>query len=63
MTQNLSVPTIVGMLSEIGASTTRVRGKRFREQGRWQLPLDEFKPSDYSVPEEGTCGEEDLENG
>jgi len=49
--QNLSVKTVAAMLSAIGATTVRVRGKKIREQSRWELPLNEFDPADYTVPE------------
>ncbi|MGI8958552.1 MAG: hypothetical protein ACR2IV_02095 [Bryobacteraceae bacterium] len=46
--QNLSVMAIVGMLSSLGAKSTRVRGRNFKEQSRWLLPQKEFDPADYS---------------
>jgi hypothetical protein len=46
--QNLSVIAIVGMLSSLGAKSTRVRGSKFKEQSRWLIPLNEFDPADYS---------------
>lgn len=49
--QNLSVKAVAAMLSAIGATTVRVRGKKIREQSRWELPLNEFDPADYTVPE------------
>ena len=49
--QNLSVRSVAAMLSAIGAKAVRVRGKKIREQSRWELPLEEFDPSDYFVPE------------
>lgn len=51
--QNLPVRAVAAMLSAIGATTVRVRGKKIREQGRWELPLNEFDPQDYLVPEGG----------
>jgi hypothetical protein len=45
--QNVSIKAVVGMLSAIGAKVMRVRGKRIREQTRWELPIDDFKPSDF----------------
>jgi hypothetical protein len=49
--QNLSVRAVAAMLSAIGASMVRVRGTKIKEQSRWNLPLDEFDPADYSMPE------------
>jgi hypothetical protein len=48
--QHISIQEVVAMLSAIGAKAIRVRGKK-KEQSRWELPLDEFDPADYSVPE------------
>jgi hypothetical protein len=39
------------MLSAIGATTVRVRGRKIKEQSRWELPLTEFDPADYTIPE------------
>lgn len=49
--QNLSVKAVAALLSAIGATTVRVRGKKIKEQSRWELPLSEFDPADYSAPE------------
>ena len=49
--QNFTVREIAAMLSAIGATTIRVRGSRIKEQSRWELPLTEFDPADYTVPE------------
>lgn len=49
--QNLSAKAVAGMLSAIGATTIRVRGNKIKEQSRWELPLDEFDPADYSAPD------------
>jgi len=51
--QNLPVRTVAAMLSAIGATTVRVRGRKIKEQSRWALPLEEFDPGGYSVPEPG----------
>jgi len=45
--QPISPAAVVGMLSAVGAKVERVRGKTFKEQSRWILPLAEFDPSDY----------------
>jgi hypothetical protein len=47
----VSPQALAAMLSAVGAKTVRVRGKGFREQIRWELPLEEFDPSDYSAPD------------
>ena len=31
-----------------GGKSIRVRGQKFKEQGRWVLPLDQFDPAEYS---------------
>jgi hypothetical protein len=49
--ESVSVRAVVAMLSGTGAKSIRVRGK-FKEQGRWELPVKEFDPQDYS-PEGG----------
>jgi hypothetical protein len=54
--QSLSLRAVAAMLSAIGAKTVRVRGKKIREQSRWVLPLDEFDPADYPVPEPENAG-------
>ena len=52
--QNLSVRAVAALLSAIGGKQVRVRdntvrvGNKIREQGRWELPLEEFDPADYS---------------
>jgi hypothetical protein len=45
--QNLSVRGVSSMLGGLAGKQLRVRGKKFREQSRWLLPLDEFDPKDY----------------
>ena len=45
--QNCSVRAAVGMLLALGAQAVRVRGRRFKEQGRWTLPVAEFDPQNY----------------
>jgi hypothetical protein len=36
------------MLGALGGKSIRVRGQKFKEQGRWVLPLDQFDPAEYS---------------
>ena len=49
--QTLSVKAVAGMLSALGARSTRHRGAKFKEQSRWVLP-EEFDPADYSTKKE-----------
>ena len=49
--QNLSVRAIVSLLKALGGQSIRLRGQKFREQSRWVLPVEEFDPKDYSVPQ------------
>ena len=49
--QNLTVREVAAMLSAIDATTIRVCGSKIKEQGRWELPLTEFDPADYTVAE------------
>jgi hypothetical protein len=53
---NISITQVVAMLSALGASSFRHRGK-FREQSRWILPPSEFPPSQFS-----TLYREDIEH-
>jgi hypothetical protein len=46
--QSISVQAVVAMLSAVGAKVERVRGKTFKEQSRWILPLEHFDPADYA---------------
>lgn len=55
--QNLPVRAVAAMLSAIGAKTIRVRGKKIREQSRWELPLEEFDPAEYARSEDGSAAE------
>ncbi|MBI4463138.1 MAG: hypothetical protein HY647_00400 [Acidobacteria bacterium] len=45
--QNLFVMDIVSMLKALGSEPCHVRGRKFKEQSRWLLPLEEFDPADY----------------
>ena len=45
--ENVTMPSVIAMLSAVGASTRRYRGK-FREQSRWVLPPDQFSHDDYA---------------
>ena len=48
MLQILSVKAVSSMLRALGGKSIRVRGQKFKEQGRWVLPLDQFDPTEYS---------------
>lgn len=48
MPQILSVKAIAATLRALGGKSIRVRGQKFKEQGRWLLPLDQFDPARYS---------------
>jgi len=48
MLQILSVKAVASMLAALGGKSIRVRGQKFKEQGRWVLPLDQFDPAEYS---------------
>lgn len=48
MLQMLSVKAVASMLAALGGKSIRVRGQKFKEQGRWVLPLDQFDPAEYS---------------
>jgi hypothetical protein len=45
--ENHSVKAFASMLAALGASSTRVRAARLRDQSRWLLPLNEFGPDDF----------------
>ncbi len=45
--ERLSVKAITSMLAAMGGRQERVRGKRFKEQSRWLLPVEKFDPIDY----------------
>jgi hypothetical protein len=48
MLQTFSVKAVASMLGALGGKSIRVRGQKFKEQGRWVLPLDQFDPAEYS---------------
>jgi hypothetical protein len=50
MRQMFSVKAVASMLGALGGKRIRVRGQKFKEQGRWVLPLDQFDPAEYSHP-------------
>lgn len=48
--QALSVKAIASMLAAIGARNIQVKGKTFKPQSRWLLPVEEFDPKDFTTP-------------
>ncbi|MCZ2079680.1 MAG: hypothetical protein LC130_32320 [Bryobacterales bacterium] len=48
--QTLSVKAIASMLAAIGARNVQVKGKTFKPQSRWLLPVEEFDPADFTMP-------------
>jgi hypothetical protein len=48
MLQTFSVKAVASMLGALGGKSIRVRGQKFKEQGRWVLPPDQFDPAEYS---------------
>ncbi len=53
--ENRAIKEVTAMLSALGASSTRLKRTRLRDQSRWLLPLSEFT-SDCSI---GPSGERD----
>ncbi len=51
--QALSVKAIASMLAAIGARNIQVKGKTFKPQSRWLLPVEEFDPADFRMPSAG----------
>ncbi len=51
--QATSVQAVVVMLLAAGAKVERDRGKNYKEQSRWMLPLAEFDPADYESRMQG----------
>ncbi len=47
--QNLSVKAIASMLAAIGARNITVKGKTFKPQSRWLLPVEEFDPAEFTI--------------
>lgn len=57
--EKLSVKAVALRLSAMGAKSIRVRGNKsnkFKEQSRWELPVEDFDPADY-VPAMGGVGQ------
>jgi hypothetical protein len=51
--QNLSVKAITSRLAAVGAESIRPRGGAFRDQSRWVLPVEDFRPEDYREQNNG----------
>lgn len=49
--QNLSVKAISSRLAALGAESVRPRSGSFRDQSRWLLPVEGFKPDEYRDPD------------
>jgi hypothetical protein len=47
--QALSVKAIASMLAAIGAKNIQVKGKTFKPQSRWLLPVEEFDAADFTM--------------
>lgn len=45
--ENHSVKAVASMLTALGATSTRIRSARLRDQSRWLLPVAEFAPDDF----------------
>jgi hypothetical protein len=52
--ENRAIKEVTAMLSALGASSTRLKRTRLRDQSRWLLPSNEFAPGDVGASEE-TC--------
>ncbi len=53
--ENRAIKEVIAMLSALGASSTRLKRTRLRDQSRWLLPSGEFAPDSNT----GTSGERD----
>lgn len=50
-------PVLIGLLGlaaavlvALGARNIQVKGKTFKPQSRWLLPVEEFDPADFTTP-------------
>ena len=53
--ENRAIKEVTAMLSALGATSTRLKRTRLRDQSRWLLPSGEFAPEGHT----GTTGETD----
>lgn len=52
--ENRAIKEVTAMLSALGASSTRLKRTRLRDQSRWLLPPSEFAPESNTATSEGT---------
>jgi hypothetical protein len=50
--KNITSKAVASMLRALGAEQFRLCGRKFKEQSRWLLPLEEFDPADYPAGQE-----------
>jgi hypothetical protein len=53
--ENRAIKEVTAMLSALGASSTRLKRTRLRDQSRWLLPSGEFAPGANGGASEETC--------
>ncbi len=53
--ENRAIKEVTAMLSALGASSTRLKRTRLRDQSRWLLPSSEFAPDAQVGTSEETC--------
>ena len=53
--ENRAIKEVTAMLSALGASATRLKRTRLRDQSRWLLPSGEFAPDAHIGASEETC--------
>ena len=53
--ENRAIKEVTAMLSALGASSTRLKRTRLRDQSRWLLPSSEFAPGAHVGASEETC--------
>jgi hypothetical protein len=53
--ENRAIKEVTAMLSALGASSTRLKRTRLRDQSRWLLPSSEFAPGAHLGASEETC--------
>ncbi len=52
--ENRAIKEVTAMLSALGASSTRLKRTRLRDQSRWLLPSSEFAPESNTGTSGGT---------
>jgi hypothetical protein len=53
--ENPAIKEVTAMLSALGASSTRLKRTRVRDQSRWLLPSSEFSADAHIGDNEGMC--------